>query len=68
MDRVYQYKGWEIRGFGGYVTIRRFWATKEDTSFWMFRLRDVRETINQLESGSLNPGQIPECNRKPLYN
>jgi hypothetical protein len=63
-----QYKGWEIEKYGGHITISRYCASKNDNSFWMFKLREVKGTIDNLESKDLNFQDISELYRKPLYN
>lgn len=49
MSKVHRYKEWEIEGFGGFCTMRHFWATKNDQSFWDFKLKDAKHWIDLME-------------------
>lgn len=61
------YKGWNIEKQGGFCTISRYCASRDDDWFWMFKLREVKATIDSLESKNLNFQDISKLYRKPLY-
>ena len=67
-DRLRVYKGWVIDGVGGFCTIRHFWARHGSRSFWRFRLRDVKETIDRIEGDPSEYERIPKLYREALYN
>ena len=65
--RTYDYKGWEIEGIGGFCTVRRFTATKDDKTFWMFKLKEVKAQIVLLEYGIPFELSVRPLYRQPLY-
>jgi len=66
-DQQY-YKGWSVEKYGGFCTIKRYSASKNDDWFWMFKLREVKNVIDSLESNNLYFKDIDELYRKPLYS
>ena len=66
MERMY--KGWKIRGVGGYCTIRHFWASKDDLSFWQFKLKESKCCIDHLENNDITINDLNSMYRKSLYN
>ena len=62
------YKGCEIEKYGGFCTMLRYGASKNDNWFWRFKLREVKQVIDSLESKELDFQDISELYRKPLYN
>ena len=66
MSKIHKYKNWEIEGVGGFCTVRHFWATKNDRSFWDFKLKDAKHWIDLMESG-LEFSELPKLHRQSLY-
>ena len=62
-----EYKGWEIEKRGGFCTFSRYIASKNDDWFWMFKLKEVKNAIDNLESGDLIFQNIENIYRIPLY-
>lgn len=65
-NKIYKYKGWKIEGYGGFCTIRHFWASKDNLSFWQCKLYETKNCIDQLENG-LKFSRIKPIYHKPLY-
>jgi hypothetical protein len=63
-----EYKGWKIEKHGGFCTMSRYCASKNNDWFWMFKLREVKNTIDSLEIKDLNFKDISNLYREPLYN
>lgn len=68
--QLYTMGDWEIRSFGGFCTVKHFWASniKSKQQFWMFKLKDVKSTIENLSSGSLSFEDIGDLYKRPLYS
>ena len=63
-QRTYKYNGWQIKGVGGFCTIRHFWASKDNLSHWSFTLRKCKISCDRRDAGE----EINEIYLKPLYN
>lgn len=62
------YRGWSIRGVGGFVTCRHFWAEKGERAFNDYKLRDMLAEIDALESGELAWKDIDDYRKRALYH
>lgn len=60
---VVKYKEWEIRGAGGFCTLRHFWASRGAEAFWAWRQQDVKALIDLLEDGKLSLVSISDMHR-----
>jgi len=60
---VKYYNGWEISSEGGFCTIKRYVARKEDLWHWAFRLKDCKQFCDMRDNG----GIIEQLYLKPLY-
>ncbi len=63
MSKVHNYNGWEIMGYGGFCTIRHFWAEKGELRHWAFKLRDCKILCDERDKGN----QIDGLYLRPLY-
>jgi len=55
--------GWAFEQTGGFCTIKRWEARKENLFFWARTRKQAIEYANIIDKG----GNIPEINLKPLY-
>jgi hypothetical protein len=68
MSQPRNYKGWIIEKHGGFITLSRFTAIKDDKEFWMFKLKEVKEQIDKIESGECKFEDMNSIYLKALYN
>ena len=62
-----QFRGWEIEGIGGFCTIRRFVCIKDNQWFWRFKLKEAKETINDLVENRITLHDLSPIYTKSLY-
>jgi len=66
---LHKYNGWIITSEGGFITIKRFEATKLDEYdhnilyHWAFRLKDCKALCDKRDAGE----EIGQLYLKPLY-
>ena len=58
-----EYNGWEIEKIGGFCTMKRYHARKDDKWHWAFLLRECKELCDLRDAGK----EIKELYLKPLY-
>ena len=63
-DGSYLYNGWRIEGEGGFITLRRFVASKGELSVWGERLKDILPRCDALDHGE----PVGELYLRSLYN
>lgn len=67
--KTYSKGDWEVQGYGGFCTVRHFWATSLITGdrFWRFKLRDVKKCVEDIEGGYISYQDIGEVFKRSLY-
>ena len=57
------YNGWSINKVGGFITIKRYVAQKQDNWHWAFLLRDCKKFCDDRDNGK----EIEELYLRSLY-
>jgi len=58
-----EYKGWQIMTVGGFCTMKRYEASKDEKWHWAFKLKDCKVLCDTRDEGLT----INELYLKPLY-